>query len=97
MAGTLTTSQKAPLLVTDVNGNPVPIPAGGITVSGDVDCIQWSALNNGAIDVIGHAAGTALITVTVGLNTGTLEVTVTAPDPEQPGTLIVTLGTPVPK
>lgn len=96
--GDLLTTQRAPLVVTD-GENPVPLIPFSITLSGEAGVVSLSQLyGNGQIDVIAQAPGTASIDVTLpGFAPASLLVTVTEPDGEEPGTLILTLGTPVPK
>jgi hypothetical protein len=93
--GTLTTAERAELLVSD-GENQLPILPNSIVVTGDdPTCIGWSPLyGNGQIDVTGEHAGSALITVTLGQSVGSLEVTVTE---GEAGELVVTLGPVRPK
>lgn len=83
---TLTTAQKAPLVVTDANGNEIDANHRLVTVEGTA-----VAVDNSGIYVYGQEAGTANITVTSAGQVGTLEVTVT------PAPLSVTLGPVEPK
>lgn len=78
---TLTTAQKAPLIVTDENGNDIDANHRVATVEGTA-----VILDNAGVYVYGQEPGTASITVTSAGQTGTLEVIVT------PAPLTVTLG-----
>lgn len=95
----LLSTQRAPLVVTDADGEHQPIIPFSISLSGEAGVVSLSQLyGNGQIDVIAQAPGTASIDVTLpGFAPASLLVTVTEPDGEEPGTLILTLGTPVPK
>ena len=83
---TLTTAQKAPLIVHDANGNEIDANHRTSTVNGT--SIQ---IDTAGVFVFGIAPGTSTITVSAGGSTGELEVTVVA------APLAVTLGTPEPK
>ena len=86
MAATLTTSQKAPLLVDDENG--IVIDQNHRSVSVDGAAIT---LDNAGVYVYGVEPGTATLTVTSAGQVGTLEILVTA------APLTVTLGPAEPK
>ena len=78
---TLTTSQKAPLIVADENGTDIDANHRLSTVEGTA-----VTLDSAGVYVYGQEPGIATITVTSAGQTGTLEVTVT------PAPLTVTLG-----
>ena len=86
MAATLTTSQKAPLIVTTENGADVDQNHRSVTVNGTA-----VALDSAGAYVYGVEPGTATITVTSAGQVGTLDILVTA------APLTVTLGAPQPK
>lgn len=89
---TLTTSQKAPLVVTTEAGATVRPAAQTIEIAGD-SCVHIA--NTGGGDgtnyVVADAPGTATLTVSSDGQLGTLEVVVT------PAPLSVALGVPVAK
>ena len=86
----LNTQQKAPVIITDFIGQPVP--ASGLVVALDppTGVVSWGA-PDGVLWLTAIAAGACTVTVTKAGSTGTLEVTVTA------APLTLTLGTPEPK
>lgn len=91
----LTTQQRAELIVQDQDGNQLPITPGSVTVTSGAEFLAWSPLyGDGQLDVLGQAAGTATVLVTMGQSTGELEITVTE---AEPGELVVTLGPVRPK
>ena len=83
---TLTTSQKAPLVVADENGTDIDANHRAVTVEGTA-----VILDNAGVYVYAQEPGTANITVTSAGQVGSLEVTVT------PAPLSVTLGPVEPK
>ena len=83
---TLTTAQKAPLIVHDANGTEIDANHRTSIVTGTA--VQ---IDTAGVFVVGITPGTATITVSSGGSTGELEVTVVA------APLAVTLGTPEPK
>ena len=86
MADTLTTAQKAPLLV---DGNPIRY--GAITWSVDqTGIINVTVCGNSGTLVFGLAEGTVTLTVSEGNRTGADVITVTG------APLAVTLGSPEP-
>jgi hypothetical protein len=95
----LTTEQRAPLIVTDSEGVHVPIIPFSISLSGEAGVVSLSQLyGNGQLDVIAQAPGIASIDVTIpGFAPASLTVTVIEAEGEEPGTLILVLGAPVPK
>ena len=86
MAATLTTSQKAPLLVEDENGNDIDANHRAVTVDGTA-----VVLDTAGVYVYAVEPGTATLTVTSAGQVGTLEILVTA------APLTVTLGAAEPK
>ena len=83
---TLTTAQKAPLIVTDANGNEIDANHRAVSVEGTAVIVDTAG-----IYVYGVVSGTATLTVTAAGQTGTLEIVVT------PAPLTVTLGPAEPK
>jgi len=85
---TLTTSQRAELVVTDSGGATHVIVAGSVDFTGSA--ISLSPLyGHGQIDVIGIAEGSSVVTVVLGSLTGSLTVDVTV---DEDGELVLTLG-----
>ena len=86
MAATLTTSQKAPLVVTTEAGVEIDANHRSVSIEGTAVTID-----TGGVYVYGTEPGTATVTVSSAGQIGVLEVLVTA------APLTVTLGTPEPK
>ena len=89
---TLTTSQKAPLIVTTEAGTPLQ-PDQQTVELGDDTCVHLANVGGGqgVNYIVADAAGSATVTVTSAGQIGTLDVTVT------PAPLTVGLGSPEPK
>lgn len=94
----LNTAQRAEL-ITKQDGVQLPYVINSIVIDPPTGVISLSPLyGSGQIDIIGEGEGAFTVTVTLNGKTAEFEGTVElAPDPEEPGELVITLGPIRPK
>ena len=83
----LNTAQKAPIIVTQVDGTPAPINSSGVDdpAIGSIQQVGPDTF------LVANGVGSANLHINSGVQTGVLPFTVTA------APLVITLGAPVPK
>jgi len=83
----LNTAQKAPIIVTQVDGTPATITSSGV----DDPAVGGIQQVNGDLFLVAKGVGSANLHINSGAQTGVLPFTVTA------APLVITLGPAVPK